>query len=262
MAGLHTFYLQDFYGYLLVFTRFAGFFAFAPIFSEQRINIRLRLLLTMLLTFIIAPTVSIYLPKSLPDQGLVFDVMLMGELLLGMFAGLIGRVLMAALDVAGALIGFQMSLANAFTNSPATAQQAGLPAAFISVVAILLIFVTGFHQVMIHMIIESYALFQPGNIESLTTLSGDMAQTFTRFLSASFLLGLQVSAPVTILGLVMFSAAGIVNRLLPQIQVFFILQPLQILLGFIVLVLSLGIIVSFFVQDFASKYQSLWNAGG
>lgn len=261
MEGLQTFYLQDYYGYLLVMTRFGGFFAFAPIFSEQRINVRLRLLLTLLMTAIVAPAVSQYLPKSFPDQSLVFDLMLMGELLVGVFAALIGRVLMASLDVAGSLIGFQMSLANAFTNSPATAQQAGLPAAFISMIAILLIFVTGFHQVMIQMIVQSYALFQPGNFESFTTLSGDMAQTFTRFLSASFLLGLQVAAPVTILGLVMFSAAAIVNRLMPQIQVFFILQPLQILLGFMVLVFSLTIVLSFFIQDFASKYQSLWNLG-
>ena len=155
-----------------------------------------------------------------------------------------------------------MSLANAFTNSPATAQQAGLPAAYISMIAILLIFVTGFHQVMIKMIIESYALFSPGNLESFSHLTGDLAKTFTRFLSASFLLGLQVGAPVTILGLVMFSAAGIVNRLMPQIQVFFILQPLQILLGFIVLLFSLTIVLTFFIQDFASKYQSLWNIGG
>lgn len=261
MTGVHTFYLQDFYSYFLVFTRFGGFFAFAPIFSEQRINVRLRLLLTLSLTLIITPTVSEYLPKSLPEQGLVFDIILMGELLLGVFAGLMGRVLLASLDVAGSLIGFQMSLANAFTNSPATTQQAGLPAAFISMVAVLLIFITGFHQVMIHMIIESYALFQPGNFENLNTLAGDMAQNFTRFLSASFLLGLQVGAPVTILGLVMFSAAGIINRLLPQIQVFFILQPLQILLGFVVLIFSLGIVLSFFVQDFSIKYQSLWHAG-
>ena len=98
--------MQDLYGYLLVFTRFAGFFSFAPIFSEGRINVKLRLLWTMVLTFVIAPSVSEYLPKSLPDQALVFDVMLMGELLLGVFAGLIGRVLMSSLDIAGSLIGF------------------------------------------------------------------------------------------------------------------------------------------------------------
>lgn len=261
MTGISTLYLHDFYGHLLVFTRFAGFFSFAPLFAEQRINVRLRLLLTLLLTLIIAPSVSQYLPKSLPDQGLIFDLMLLGELILGVFAGLIGRILIAALDVAGSLIGFQMSLANAFINSPATAQQTGLPTAYLSVMAVLLIFVTGFHQNMIMMIVESYALFQPGNLEDFTTLTGDMAQTLTRFLSASFLLGLQVGAPVTILGLIMMSAAGIVNRLMPQIQVFFILQPLQILLGLMVFTLSLSIVLSYYMQDFALKYQSLWNAG-
>lgn len=261
MAGLHTFYLQDFYGYILVFTRFAGFFSFAPIFSERRINVRLRLLFTLAITAVIAPSVSKYLPKTMPDSALLFDFILLGELILGVFAALIGRVLLMALDIAGSLIAFQMSLANAFINSPATAQQSGLPTAYLTMVAILLIFVTDFHHVMIHMIIESYALFQPGHIASFTTLTGDLANTFTRFMSASFLLGLQVGAPVTILGLTMMMAAGVMNRLLPQIQVFFILQPLQILLGFITLTLSFGIIISYYIQDFAEKYQSLWNGG-
>lgn len=261
MAGISTFYLHDLYGYLLVFTRFAGFFSSAPLFSEQRINVRLRLLLTLLLTLIIAPAVSDHLPKNMPSQSFVFDLMLMGELLLGVFAGFVGRVLIAALDVAGSLIGFQMGLANAFTNSPASAQQTGLSTAYISIMAVLLIVVTDFHHTMIMMIVESYALFQPGNFGSFTTLTGDMANTFTRFMSASFLLGLQVGAPVTILGMIMMSAAGIVNRLMPQIQVFFILQPLQLLLGFIVLTLSLTIVLSYYIQDFALRYQSLWNMG-
>jgi flagellar biosynthetic protein FliR len=127
--------------------------------------------------------------------------------------------------------------------------------------AIVLIFVTNFHHIMIMMIVESYALFQPGNFGSFTSLTGDMTMTFTRFMSASFLLGLQVGAPVTILGLVMMSAAGLINRLMPQIQVFFILQPLQLLLGFIVFTLSLSIVLTYYIQDFALKYQSLWNAG-
>jgi len=261
MAGISTFYLHDFYGYALVFARFAGFFSSAPLFSEQRINVRLRLLVTLLLTLIVTPAVSVHLPKTMPSQALVFDLMLMGEVLLGVFAGFIGRVLIAALDIAGSLIGFQMGLANAFTNSPATAQQTGLSTAYISVMAIVLIFVTNFHHIMIMMIVESYALFQPGNFGSFTSLTGDMAMTFTRFMSASFLLGLQVGAPVTILGLVMMSAAGLINRLMPQIQVFFILQPLQLLLGFIVFTLSLSIVLTYYIQDFALKYQSLWNAG-
>ncbi len=246
---------------MFVLARFGGFFATAPIFSERRINPRLRLMFALILTIVIAPSVSDYLPKKMPSQNGAFDLMLAGEILIGVFAGLIARVLLAALDVGGSLIGFQMSLANAFTNSPATAQQAGLPAAFLTMMGVILIFTTGFHQVMIQSIIYSYQVFQPGSFEALSVISADMAQTLVRFLSAAFLLGLQVAAPVMILGLTMLASAGIINRLMPQIQVFFILQPFQILLGFITLTLSLVIVMSYFIQDFTDKYSSIWNQG-
>lgn len=259
MSSLFTLYLQDIYGYVLVLARFGGFFAFAPIFSEGRINVRLRLMTALFLSLVITPAISDYLPANLPAAKGAFDMMILAEILIGLFAGLIGRVLITALDVAGAIIGFQMSLANAFTSSAATAQQASLPAAFLSTIAVVLIFATGFHQVMIQMIIQSYAVFSPIDMTSLTVMSADMSATFTKFVTASFVLGLQVAAPVMILGLIMFSAAGIVNRLMPQIQVFFILQPLQIFLGFITLALSLTIVLSYFIQGFVDKYPALWN---
>ena len=261
MDNNYTFYLQDFYSYVVVFVRFAGFFSFAPIFSENRVNMQIRLLLTLFTTIIITPSVSQYLPREFPQNAIEFDLIIITELFLGIFAGLIGRILMAALDVAGALIGFQMSLANAFAQSAATSQQVGLPAVYISMIAVLLIFITDFHHVMIKLIIESYSIFQPGSISDITTLTGDMAQTITKYMSASFLLGLQIGAPVTIMGLLMFAAAGIVNRLVPQIQVFFILQPLQIMLGFIVLTMSIGLLMSYFIRDFSLKYQAIWNMG-
>lgn len=262
MGGPTTYALEDVYQYLIVFTRFAGFFAFAPIFSEHRINGRLRMMMTLVMTLIMAPAVSQHIPASLAQQGALFDLILIGEFILGAFAALIGRILLAALDIAGALIGFQMSLANAFTHSAASSQQAALPSAFLTTVGVILIFVSDFHHVMIHMIIQSYTAFQPGDLANFGELTGDMAQTLIKFTSASFLLGLQVGAPVTILGVLMFAAGGIINRLMPQIQVFFILQPVQILLGFVVLFFAIGLMMSYFLKDFTDKYQSLWNVGG
>lgn len=261
VEDLLTIYLQDIYTFLIVMARFGGFFAFAPIFSESRINVRLRLMIALFFTLVITPAVTAYLPENLPATSGLFNIMIAGEILVGLFAGLIGRLLLMALDVAGSLIGFQMSLANAFTQSAATSQQSSLPAAFLTVMAVVLIFSTGFHHVMIKMIMESYALFPPGQFPPFSEMSSDMAQIFTKFLSASFLLGLQVAAPVIILGLIMFFAAGIMNRLMPQIQVFFILQPLQILLGMITLTLSLVIIMGYYIRDFVDKYSSLWNLG-
>ena len=257
LDGPSTLYLNEFYGYMIVFARFAGFFGFAPIFSEQRVNARLRLLLTLMVTLVVTPAVSQHLPQA-PGNAVAFNLMIAGETIIGIFAALLAKILLSALDTAGTIIAYQMGLANAFVASAATAQQTGLPSLLLTMVGTLFILITDFHHVMIFLIVESYALFEPGNFQNFTLLTADMSQTVLHFVSASFILALQLSAPLIILGLLMFLAGGVVNRLMPSLQVFFILQPLQILLGVIVLLMGLGTLIPFFMRNFAKYYQALW----
>jgi Flagellar biosynthesis pathway, component FliR len=257
LSGPSTLYLNEFYGYMIVFARFAGFLGFAPLFSEQRVNAHLRLLLTVTVTLVITPAVNHHLPPA-PTSTVAFNLMLVGEAIIGIFAAFLAKILISALDTAGTIIGFQMGLANAFVASAATAQQTGLPSLLLTMLGTLFIFITDFHHVMIMLIVESYAVFEPGNFQTLTLLTADMSQTVLHFVSASFILALQLSAPLIILGLLMFLAGGVVNRLMPALQVFFVLQPLQILLGLIVLLMGMDTIIPFFMQNFAKLYQNFW----
>lgn len=253
-----TLTLSELYSYLVVFARFAGFLAFAPLFSEKRVNPRIRVLLGLLITLVVTPAVGQTLP-AFEDAPFLFILTLTIQFLLGAFAALVAQVLFSALDVAGSLIGFQMGLANAFVSSAATAQQTGLPSLLLTMTATLLLFATDFHHVLILLVVESFQLMPPKDMSWLQGDLGDYSRVFLKFVAASFVLALQVAAPIIILGLLIFLAAGIMNRLLPNIQVFFILQPLQILLGLVLLAAGLGLLVGHFTEDFADKYQSIWN---
>ncbi len=243
--------------YMIVFARFAGFFMFAPLFHEPRVNLKLRVLLTLGVTVVVTPVVEAFI---INDYALLECVVLI-ELMIGLFAALIARILLAALDVAGSLVGFQMSLANASVQSVATAQQTDIASLLLTIIGAMLIFATDFHHTMILLIIESYKVFSPAEVKSVMVICGDMGKALLKFVSASFMLALQIAAPITIFGLIMFLAAGLLNRIIPQIQIFFILQPIQILLGFAVLVASLTTVLSFFISKFAYYYKTIWNMG-
>ena len=90
---------------------------------------------------------------------------------------------------------------------------------------------------------------------------GDAAQHVTRIIATSFKIGIQLSAPFLVFGLLFNLGLGILSRLMPQMQVFFIGLPLSILLGFVLLVLMIGAMMGTFtgylegvLHDIAPQY--------
>lgn len=253
-----TFALADLYTYFLIFARFGAFLFAMPGTSEGYVPQRVRLWLAIAISMALAPILGPKFPV-MPSDPLVSFGYLFQEVVVGYFAGVFARVLLSALDIGGSIFSYQVGFASAFGFSPASAQQSALPAVFLSATGLALIFVTDAHHAMIRGLVESYALFSPGGaFISFAHLSGDLLKAFMAALAASFLLALQVVAPVVIVMLLVMIAAGMINRLMPQVQVFFILQPLQILLGFLILLWSLRTVLAHFLDIFGHGIQRMW----
>ena len=84
--------------------------------------------------------------------------------------------------------------------------------------------------------VGSYKLFEPG----LSLNLGDMANMLAREINETFKLGVQLSAPFLIVSFAYYVGLGVLTRLSPQIPVFFVAMPLQIVISTIVLALSVG----------------------
>ena len=87
---------------------------------------------------------------------------------------------------------------------------------------------------------DSYTLFSPGEIPA----TGDMAALATRTIAGSFRIGLQLSAPFLVFGILFNVGLGLLSRLMPQMQVFFVGVPLSILVGFLILLVIIGAMMS------------------
>jgi flagellar biosynthetic protein FliR len=235
------------FAFFLVFARVGSAFSVLPGFSEAFIAMRFRLMLAGMTSLVVAPVVAPGLPQA-PDSPVGLFLLIGGEVIIGLFLGLTARLALAAVQTAGMIIGLQTSMANAFAYDPTTAGQNAVVGAWLSMVAMVLIFVTDLHHLMLRGLVESYALFRPAEPPPI----GDLTEMIVRLSSSSFLLGIQIATPFMAFGFIFFLALGLIARLMPQVQIFFVAMPLQIVIGFIALGATIGVGMVTFLNRFES----------
>ncbi len=235
----------------LVFMRTGAMVMLLPGFGESFIPPRIRLAFAVAAAVLLAPVLAPALPP-VPDQPAVLAAVIGSEILIGIVIGAIARLFMTALTVAGQLIGLQTGLAFAQAVDPALGQQGAIAGAFLNVTALALIFVSGLHHLFLMGVRGSYEAFPAG----LPIPVGDAAEWALQSFTASFALGVQMAAPLMVFGLVFYLALGVLSRLMPQAQIFFIAMPSNILIGLSIMALVLGAMMMAWLgqlEDFASE---------
>jgi flagellar biosynthetic protein FliR len=79
---------------------------------------------------------------------------------------------------------------------------------------------------------------------------GDMAQTVIHVTNQSFKIGIELSAPFLIMGLLLYATMGILQRLMPNVQLFLIMMPVEIWGGLTILSLTVAGILTFWLRYF------------
>ncbi len=237
----------------LVFCRIGSAIMLLPGFGESFVSPRVRLLLAAAVTLVAAPVVIPSLP-ALPQGALPGTGLILTEIGVGIFLGAGARLMMSALQVAGSVIAVQTNLANAFTFDPVAAEQGAVTTGFLSMTGMVLVFATDLHHLMLTGLIDSYRTFVPGALPPL----GDFADAVTRIVAEAFRIGIQLAAPFIVVGILVNVGMGLLARLMPQIQIFFIATPLQIGLGLFVFALSLGVGLTWFIEGYEADLSRLF----
>ena len=152
-------------------------------------------------------------------------VLMVHEIVIGVVLGATARVTLAALQVAGSVIAQQLGLGFVTAVDPTQGQQGLLIGNFLTLLGMTLLFATDSHHLVIAALNDSYTIFSPGEMMP----SGDVAALATRAFAAAFKIGMQLSAPFLVFGLVFNIGLGVLARLMPQMQVYFVGVPLSIL---------------------------------
>jgi len=232
--------------FVLAFARIGAMVMLLPGFGEQNIPVRVKLSIALLLTLIILPLHRQAYQIDLQSMAALM-VLMVHEIVIGIVLGATARVTLSALQVAGSVIAQQMGLGFVQSVDPTQGQQGVLIGNFLTMLGVTLLFTTDSHHLVISALNDSYQVFAPGEIMP----SGDVAALATRAFTAAFRIGLQLSAPFLVFGLVFNIGLGVLARLMPQMQVYFVGVPLSIFAGFlifgIVIVAMMGTFLDYFI---------------
>jgi len=219
----------------LLFARLGAVLMVAPVWGEQAMPAMLRLAMALLVTAALAPALAATAPQ--PPADIIMAIpLIVFEVIIGLILGLGARLMMSALQVAGATAGLASGLGFAQQVDPIASQPAAIFSGFFSLLGLLLIMSAGLHRVMLEAADDSYQIFPPGAFPPI----GDASSFMIDAVSNSFRLGIQIAAPVLVFSLIFNIALGLISRLIPQVQVFMTGLPLSIILSLAVIALGLG----------------------
>ena len=237
---------------MLVFARVGSALMLLPGFGEFYVLQRYRLLLGLMMALLLTPVLLPILPPQ-PANAARLVTIVGSEVMIGLFLGTIARVLLSALDIAGTVVSLQLGLSAAQIFNPMLAQTGTLTSTLYGVLGILMLFLTDLHHVMLRALVDSYDVFAPGVMPPMNDLSDVMAQAVT----SAFTIGMQMAAPFILLGIAFFVGLGIAGRLVPQLQIMFVTQPLQIVGGITALMLVLAASMRWFLDAFIQQFAAL-----
>lgn len=251
MFSLETILVPQIFTALMIFTRVGSGIMILPGLAESYVTLRFRLLLALIIAVLMTPILSDFMPP-VPASPLTLAILIFGESFIGLMIGTVARFLIGTLHVAGTIMSIQSSLTMAVQYDPTQAGQGTLLGNFLSITAVVVLFAVDLHLVMLRGLIDSYTLFTPGNVPPLD----DFALYLAAILSKVFMIAFQLSAPVVVIGLMLYYAAGVLSRLMPSMQVFFIIMPAQVMLSLFIMMAVFGAIITNFTHFFADTFGS------
>ncbi len=248
---------QTAFAFVLIFGRVGTMLMLMPAFGENSIPARLRLSFALVFSLVVYPLVVSGIPV-MPQSFAGMGALLGHEMAVGFILGGIARMIVMATQTAGSIIAFQMGLSMAMASDPSQpGVQGAIIGNFLTLLGITLIFVTDLHHMVLAAVYDSYTYFPV----SAPLMIGDAASAAVDAFSGAFKVGVQMSAPFIIFGLVFYLGLGLLARLMPQLQVFFIAMPANVGIGLILLAVLLISMMGWYLSQFENTLSMLLGSG-
>lgn len=222
---------------LLMFVRVSAFFVTVPFFSYRTIPVQVKIILALMLAWMMYYTVP---AEAIPIDGNYF-LLIMKEAMIGLIIGLAAAIIISIVQITGGFIDFEMGFAMANIVDPLTGVQSPMMGQFFYFLILYILIATNGHHLILDGIYYSYQ-FIP--IEGYPNF-GDagMAEFSMKLIAVVFSVAFQMSAPLVASLFLVTLALGITGKTVPQLNIFVIGFPLKIIVGFLILFISMGIMI-------------------
>jgi flagellar biosynthetic protein FliR len=251
---MNEFELLSLFHFIQVFARLAPILVVIPGFGQIAVTPRNRLLIAVAATLLVAPIIPTQLTIEVLDFLKILPILLF-EVITGIFIGMVGRILLSMLDFTGNIIGFMSGISSATLFNPTLEDQSHIVSVLLTTAGVALLVALDLHHVMLKALIASYNTINYTSLTySMTEHFADFVEILIKATTNMFAVGLQLTSPFILIGVILQGAMGLLSRLVPQIQVFFISLPLQILLGWVMLLLLVTTVLIIFQKHFFQEF--------
>jgi flagellar biosynthetic protein FliR len=233
----------------LIFCRVGGCLMVMPGFSSSRVPVRVRLFIAVAITLAVTPLLFDLVRPAVGDGApAALFVAIAAELATGFFIGVMARLFFLALQFVAELVAQSIGLAGIPGMAVAEDEQGSVITNLFTLTAIMLMFMTDQHWVLLRGLIDSYAVIQPAAGFTAQWTLIEVADQVT----AVFLLALRIASPFIVYAIVVNLAVGLTNKLTPQIPVFFIAMPFVTAGGLMLLYFTMAEFMAGFTAAFAA----------
>jgi flagellar biosynthesis protein FliR len=224
------------YTFARVMTRVSGLMLMAPVYSSSALNMKLKLGLLVILSYIIGSTLPAGI-REVPSTPIIV-LGLCSELMAGMLIGFGYRMAMTAAATGGEAIGLQMGLGAASLIDYNSGQNAALASNLFAVIfTVLFISMDGHHTILL-VLRESFALLPVRETVYNLPPPTEIASNAAYAMSA----GCRIAAPVLIPLMMLTLTMGLISRVFPQANIYSMSYGISMLVGMVLLGLSMPLL--------------------
>ncbi len=229
--------LREFLDFVLVFVRILAWLLVAPVFGSRVIPTQVKVLLSLFCSVTLLPIVKS--DGSVADWSYSSLLFAGGqEMLVGLFLGFSTRLIFEGFQFAGRLIGNQMGLGMAELVDPENGAQASPIGNFLMMVGMVLFLQLDGHHVLIGAVHDSFRILPLHSGGGISRLA---SEKFLRMFGQIFQIAIRLAAPAMVTFFILELCLGIMARIAPQMNIFFIGLPVRLALGLLVLMIALPV---------------------
>jgi flagellar biosynthetic protein FliR len=242
----------------LSFARLVSFFSIVPFFGGAAVPARVKVATAMSLVVILYPSLEASVPagQTLGFGPIGFIALLAKEVLVGFTLGFVASLVFEAVQVAGRIADFQRGSTMGELYAPQIQSRVSELGQFKLQLAIVLFIAIGAHRLFIGALLRSFDFIPAIGFPKLTAGWSPAAELIVVMTGSVLSIGLQLAAPVVIALLLTDLFFGIINRVAPQVNVFFLSMPVKMLVGVIVVLIILPLLALRMEYFFGESYKA------
>jgi len=227
----------------LIFARLGSALSQFPAISTNFVITNGRLAIALVTCIVLYPVVHSSLPEFPMSTG-EYLICLILEIIIGIIISMAAKICFSALDTVGAIMSMQSGLSAAMFFDPNHNEQKSIMSNFFLLVGYVMIFVTDTHYLFFEAVVDSYSIFPVGEFPN----TGDLSEFITKTVNQSFILAFKLASPFIAVSLSFLISNGVLSRLMPNLQVFFVVTPAQIFVMFIILFIVINLMMGKLIE--------------